>query len=208
MRKAENAALEDARKRVKGEVADVGTGFTLLKMRQKPIPKLIDEQKIGPHERDAATEIELAIFTLTSRLMVRGINYERVDYGKSSDAPMPVRQAHAVKRYQEYAKVWSDRAALYADPTLQIVIAAVVDEQPVRSIADDVGYRRQRVERALIWGLRDYAARAGMVSGKLAQDWIDTAEQMFAWRKDIPEDVDPDERDAINAVRRQVVDEV
>jgi hypothetical protein len=111
--------------------------------------------------------------------MIRGIDYERVDGGRSPDTPWPARVAHAVKRYQRFSTLWSDRNKQYGDPTLEILIAAVIDERPIRAIATDLGYRPARIERALIGGLRDYAARAGLVSGHAAQRWMDAAEAVF-----------------------------
>lgn len=209
VRKAETSSFDKKRAAVKDAVEDAGTGQTILKLRQKPIERLIDENKIGPWERDAAAEIETAVHAIASSLMSRGISLDRVDCGKASTGgAWSDRQATAVRNYQRFAEVWSDRAAQYRDKTLQIIISAVIDERSIRLISDDAHCSRLRAERALIWGLRDYAARAGLVPNKhLAADWQGAAEQVFGWRKRLPKDADPAERAAVNAMRRMVVSE-
>jgi hypothetical protein len=178
--KAEEEALAIARAAVKGEVPDVGTGETIIKLKQAPVGFLIDKKRIGSEERQAADEISLAFFTLSSRLMVRGIDYDRVDGGRGSDAPWAVRTAKAVGNYHAFANVWSARHKQYADPTLEIIIAAVIDERHIRGIAQDMGFDPRRIERAIVHGLRDYAARAQFAHGKLGNAWIEAAEAEFA----------------------------
>jgi hypothetical protein len=158
-------------------------GQTIIKMRPRPIPKLVDEGKIGPEELQAAEDILLAFSALTSGLMSRGINYDRVDNGRGMNAAWPVRVAKAVVRYQDFARLWTRRKEDYCDPTLAILIDAVVDQRWVVTIASDHGYRVKRVESAIIGGLRDYAARAGFVTGHKAQAWQDEAAAVFgaAW---------------------------
>ena len=177
---AEADARTRARSSIKGEITDVGTGQTIIKMKQAPIAYLIDKRKIGAEERQAADEIALAFQTLSSRLMVRGISYERVDCGRVNDLPWPARVADAVRRYQDWARTWTDRSAQYFDPTLEIVIAAVIDERHIRGIAQDLGFRPAKIERAIICGLRDYAARAKIAHGKQAEQWKLEAAREFA----------------------------
>jgi hypothetical protein len=179
IRKTEAAEMDRKRAQIKDPVSDVGTGFTIIKLQQKPLELLINAHKIGPEEIQAAEEIGLAFYTISSRLACRGISYDRVDGGRGDDIPWPARVAGAVGRYQHFAKVWSDRNKSYGDPTLEIVIAAVVDEQSLRSLAIDKRCARARAERALIGGLRDYAARAGLVSGMQGNRWRDDAERVF-----------------------------
>jgi hypothetical protein len=52
VRKAEASEFDRKRASVRDAVVDVGTGQTILKLRQKAIPKLIDQGKLG-HGRDA-----------------------------------------------------------------------------------------------------------------------------------------------------------
>lgn len=174
--------LREVRKaeRQTGDGAQVGgTGFTILKLRQKPLVRLIDDGKIGQEEIQSAEEISTAFYALTSRLACRGISFDRVDNGGGLNAPWPARVAHAVDRYQRFAKVWTQRNNDYCDPTLAIVVDAVIDETPLRTIAADQGYRLQRVENALVGGLRDYAARAGFVPVHQASAWQAAAESVF-----------------------------
>lgn len=177
---AEDAARTTARKSVKGGVPDVGTGQTIIKLRQPPIAYLIDHRRIGAEERQAADEIALAFFTLSSRLMVKGIAYDRVDGGRGHDVPWPLRVAGAVANYQNWARLWSDRNKTYCDPTLEIVIAAVIDERPIRGIAQDLGFRPAKIARGVVCGLRDYAAHASIITGKVAENWRQEAEREFA----------------------------
>jgi hypothetical protein len=177
---AQKAALAAARATIKGEVPDVGTGETIIKFRQPPVAYLIDKRRIGSAEQQAASAIELAFYTLSSSLMVKGISYDRVDSSRGHDLPWSVRVADTVKTYQKWANVWSDRNKQYCDPTLEIVIAAVIDERHIRGIAQDLCFRPAKIERAIICGLRDYAVRAEIVDGRQAQAWTQEAEREFA----------------------------
>lgn len=155
-----------------------GTGFTVLKHRLPPVAKLVETGKLGPEGLDAAREIERAFFALTRRLMVKGgLSLDRVDGGGMGTVPAAA--AHAVAAYQSWANHWSRRRKMLGDPMLEVVIAAVIDERPVREIALDVGRRHSTVERGLVAGLQDYAARTGVVGGKLATSWIAQAAAVF-----------------------------
>lgn len=179
VRKAEASTLDRKRAIIRDGVEDVGTGQTILKQRKKPVQKLVDDKKIGQDELDAAAEIEQAFTALASRLMVRGMTFERVDHGGYGSDGHFGAAARAVANYTRWAKHWSARANLYCDPTLEIVIAAVIDERPTRTIGADIGFGHQRVEDALVCGLQDYAARSGFVNGGLADKWIKQAEKLF-----------------------------
>lgn len=157
---------------------DPGTGQTILKLSGSPIARLIDDGALGPEEIQAAVEIEKAITAIASRLMVRGMSLERVDRSMGPDASAG-RQIKAVENYTRWANHWSDRAKAYADPMLEIIIAVVVDQRAIRTVASDVGRHHSKVKDAVILGLRDYAARAGMVSGTIAQRWMDAAGALF-----------------------------
>lgn len=184
VRKAESSEFDRKRANIKDAVLDVGTGQTILKLRQKAIPKLVDEGKIGPEELAAAAEILIAFNAIASRLMCRGISYERVDNGGGSpDTSWPAKIAKPVERYQAYASAWTRRNEDYGDPTLEIVIDAVIDELHLSAIHAKHGCRLAKIEKALICGLRDYAARAGFITGHKAQAWQDEAAAVFgaAW---------------------------
>lgn len=178
VRKAEIEAREIAlrklgRQEIEGPVEDVGSGQTLLKFRRTPIARLIDIGKLGPEEIQAAQEIESAFFAIDSRGRISGMSLDRVDGGgRHSDLPWSARVAGAVQNYQRYAVYWTKRSNLYADPMLQVVIAAVIDERPVREIAMDVGRRHSTVELGLVWGLRDYSLRAGFATAQTGWEWV------------------------------------
>lgn len=157
-----------------------GTGFTILKMRAKPLTKLADDKRIGQIELQAAAEILVAFSAIASRMMCRGINFDRVDNGGGSpNTSWPARIAPAVARYQSFAKVWTQRANDHKDSTLAILIDAIVDERWLRTIANDQGRRVENVEKAIIGGLRDYAARAGWVTGQQGERWKADAAAVF-----------------------------
>jgi hypothetical protein len=84
-----------------------------------------------------------------------------------------------VANYQAFAKAWTRRNEDYGDPTLEIIIDAVVDEMHLSAIPRKRGYGEARIERALIGGLRDYAARAGFVTGHKAIQWQAEAAAVF-----------------------------
>lgn len=158
-----------------------GTGFTALKRRKKPIEKLIDDGRLGPEALEAAQEIERAFFTIGRRLMVKGgLSLDRVDGGRGCEQIVPASAAHAVANYQSWANHWSRRRKLLDDPMLEVVVSAVIDERPIRTIALDVARRHSLVERGIIAGLQDYAARAGVVTGGLAARWMAGAESIFS----------------------------
>ncbi len=145
------------------------TGFTLLKLTSKPIARLIDEKKIGPVEFQSAREIETVFFHISGALMVRHRwAMERSDpvyHGHDAD-----HLVDAQVRYKRYAQHWS-MLAKRGDKTLQIVIAAVIDERPFHHIEADLGMRHGKARKVLIRGLRDYAARAGWTDGRTAATW-------------------------------------
>src|SRR6185437_4357080 len=95
-------------------------------------------------------------------LMIRPLSMERSD--RSASPAEPVAILDAVARYREWSRVWSVRAKR-GDPTLEIVVAVVIDERPLRELDSDLRLRNGAASRALIAGLRDYAARAGWISG-------------------------------------------
>jgi hypothetical protein len=162
-----------------GDPIDHGTALTALKMRQKPLTKLVDEGKIGMEEMQSADEICTAFSAIASRLSIRGGGMDRVDGGGGGDAPWSAGVVKIIQRYQAWANHWSRRAELLCDPMLEVVVAAVIDERPARAIAADVCRRPSTVEQAIGAGLRDYAARAGIVSGTQAQRYIAGAESVF-----------------------------
>lgn len=131
-----------------------------------PIARLVDSGKIKGEELRAAQEIDEAFMAISGALFIKPLNMERIDGGRGR-VDWPARLADTINRYQEWANFWSNRRKQYLDYTLEIVIAAVIDERHVDAIAQDMGFARKRVTQAIIGGLRDYAARA---------EWIDAGE--------------------------------
>lgn len=162
-----------------GEVRDRGTGLTRLKLSTPPVGKLIEEKKIGADERSAADEIYRAISMISAGVAVRGMAFERVDKSRTESEVGTRKVSAMVHRYTVWAAHWTARANLYCDPILEIVVAAVVDERPIRVIAADMGYHRTKIEKGVVCGLRDYAARAGLVHGHVAKQWMEAAESLF-----------------------------
>lgn len=159
-----------------GDIA--GTGLTQLKLKTTPLAKLIDEHLLPAEAVTAADEICTAFHAIAARMMVRSASIEKIDGRGRGGLPWSVQVVRAVENYQRFANHWSARAKL-GDPTLEIVISAVIDERQVRTIAEDLSFGHNRVRRALIAGLQDYAARAGFVTGGLATRWQEAAEKVF-----------------------------
>jgi hypothetical protein len=73
--------------------------------------------------------------------------------------------------------------AQHGDPTLEILVAAVIDERALYSIEADVGIRHGMAARVVIAALRDYAARAGWTDRNIGEAWIKEAEAIFVLRQ-------------------------
>lgn len=177
--------IKRALRKVEAESATGGTGATILRMAHNTIGKLaaennaaafVDGQKFGSHELQAAEEIGAAVFAIAGGSMFKPISLERLDRGNAVDISADL--AFKIRRYQAWAGFWSKRAKR-GDPTLQIVYGAVVDEWPIRTIAEDIGHHHSKVKAAVVRGLRDYAVRAGWISGGLARQWSDLACKTF-----------------------------
>jgi len=156
-----------------------GTGLTEIKLRGSPLAVLIDKDKIGAEEMTAAQDIELAFFALSGGLTFKPLQMERVDSGRCPDWSPKV--ANAVERYQSWATHWSKRAKR-GDPTLEITIAAIIDQRTFSTIEDDVGVRNGIASKVTAYALRDYAARAGWATSGQGPRWIDAAESIFRLR--------------------------
>jgi hypothetical protein len=155
-----------------------GTGQTIIKMRQTPIARLVDERKIGPEEFQAAQDLTTGFMSLAGHLLLRPGSLERVDRSHAGSAEAPA-VVDAQRRYRAFANHWS-KLAKRGDRTLEIMIAVVIDERPLSVIEADIGLRHGVAKKALVRGLRDYAVRAGWVKGKVAQQWMDDAGATFA----------------------------
>lgn len=167
--------------RTAGDGSEIsGTGYTVLKMREKPLAYLINAGKIAMEEINAADEISAAFRALSIGLGAKGgLNIDRVDSGGIRSGHMPAGVMRAVRQYQTWANHWSRRAKTLCDPMLEVVVAAVIDERSFRQIAADVGRRHATIEQGVIAGLQDYAARAGLYGGRQAADIMVRAESVF-----------------------------
>lgn len=177
-RKAELNAFEQKRDTIKEAVTDVGTGYTILKLKDHPIGKLFDEHKLVPEAVTAADEIHTAFHAIASRMMIRPGCLERIDGRGRGDMPWPAKISRSVSNYQAFARHWTKRANL-GDPMLEVLIAVVIDERSIRAVSEDLRFDHKRIKRAVIAGLQDYAARAGYAPSGCATRWMEASEQVF-----------------------------
>jgi hypothetical protein len=157
-----------------------GTGATILRFRARPLVRLIEKKRIGTEEVRAAEDIAVAFHAQAGAVMIRSPSLEKRD--ATYQAREPVWIIDAVSRYKRWARHWSQRAR-HGDRTLEVVVAAVIDERAFHSIEADVGIRHGVAARAVIAGLRDYAARAGWTDHNTAEAWIKEAETIFVLRR-------------------------
>lgn len=170
-----------------------GTGATIVKQSHTPLMQLlfesaqwergvkgarkpIDGEKFGSHELEAAQEIESAFFALSGALMFKPLSMEKI--GHSRPPEWNDKLSAKVERYRRWADHWSIMAKL-CDPTMQVVIASVIDQRPFRDIGADLGFHHKRIRAATVRGLRDYAARAGWVTQGMAVRWQRSAGLTF-----------------------------
>jgi len=133
----------------------------------------------GWSEIRAADDIAIAFHAQAGALLIKSPCLERRD--PTHHGREPVFVIDAVSRYKHWAHHWSARARR-GDRTLEIVIAAVIDERAFHGIEADLGIRHGVAARVVIAGLRDYAARAGWADRRTAAAWLDAAEASFALR--------------------------
>jgi len=173
-------ALRKAERRG-GDGTEVGgTGATILKFLAAPLARLADKKRIGTEEIRAADDIAVAFHAQAGALMIKPPSLEKRDathYGCEPDWIID-----AVSRYKRWAHQWSARAR-HGDRTLEIVIAAVIDERAFHAIEADVGIRHGVAARVVIAALRDYAARAGWTDRRTGDAWIEAAADAFAPRR-------------------------
>lgn len=166
--------------RTAGDGAEVGgTGFTIIKRQDSPIIRLLDRSRIGQAELRAGEDIVLTFQAMAGALMLKPLSLERRDPSAHSTEPVAILDATA--RYKSWARAWSDRAK-QSDPTLEIVVAAIVDERPFREIDYDLSLRNGRAADATVAGLRDYAARGGWGE----RNWRVEGSGVFRLRKPRP----------------------
>jgi hypothetical protein len=170
-------ALRRAERRAGDGSAIGGTGATILKLSPPPLTRLLDRGRIGTEEVRAADEIAMAFNAQAGSLRIKPPSLERRD--ATCQGHEPVFVIDAVARYKRWAAHWSARAARRGDRTLEIVIAAVIDERAFHTIEADLAIRHGVAARAVIAGLRDYAARAGWTDRRTAEAWFAAAEVAF-----------------------------
>jgi hypothetical protein len=171
---AETAARSDS-----GQ--DSGTGFTILKLQrhQPPLATLAAKNAIGATEVQAAKQIALAAFSVHSGGILRAVDLQKTTRGRQNDNPWPAHVAVAVRNYQDWQRHWTNEHHHTGNPMLQVIWSAVVDERPISVIAQEIGYGRHKTARAIVCGLRHYAAWAKMVTGTQAIRWIGEAQHVF-----------------------------
>jgi hypothetical protein len=164
-----------------GDGAELGgTGATILKFLPAPLARLADKKRIGTEEIRAADDIAVAFHAQAGALMIKPPSLEKRDATYSGREPVWI--IDAVARYKRWARHWSARVR-DGDRTLEIVIAAVIDERAFHAIEADVGIRHGVAARVVIAALRDYAARAGWTDRRTGDAWIEAAAGAFAPRR-------------------------
>ncbi len=160
---------------------DSGTGFTILRMarHQPPILTLVEAGKIGTDELQAVEQIAQAVTAVCGRGRLAAALLERVDFGRQDEREWPAQVAISVRNFQSWQNHWSAEWARTRNPMCQVVWAAVIDETPIAAIAEDIGYGRTRTTRAVVTGIRHYAAWANMVTGIQRQAWLEAAQRVF-----------------------------
>jgi hypothetical protein len=168
-------AIRNAERR-SGDGREIGgTGATILRLRPAPLV-----QRIGTEEIRAADDITTAFHAQAGAVMIKSPSLEKRDATYHGREPVWV--IDAVSRYKRWVRHWSQRAP-QGDPTLEIVVAAVIDERALYSIEADIGLRHGMAARVVIAALRDYAARAGWTDRNIGEAWIKEAEAIFVLRQ-------------------------
>ena len=73
-----------------GSGAEIGgTPFTVLKLANNPIGRLVDLGRIGAEELRAASEIAVAFYTITGALQIKPVNLDRVDVYQEFEQERP-----------------------------------------------------------------------------------------------------------------------
>jgi hypothetical protein len=174
-------AIRKAERGAGGGRATGGTGATVLRFRATPLATLIEKKRIGAEEMRAADDMTTAFHAQAGAVMIKSPSLEKLDAAFQGSRE-PLRVIDAVSRYKPWARFWSQRARL-GDRTLEIVVAAVIDERAFHLIEADVGVRHGMASRVTIAGLRDYAARAGWTDRITGEAWIREAEAIFKLRQ-------------------------
>ena len=161
------------RKRIRDINRAMG-GKTLveLRMRGGPMAVLINNHRIASEEMMAIMDIELAVLCISGGLQIKPVSLELKSAGVKGE--ISSRGLEARRRFEAWAKFWSARAVA-GDKTMAIVLAAVIEGRAFRVIEQDYGIGTGRGAMICIRGLRDYSARSGEVTSRLAHQWMDDA---------------------------------
>lgn len=192
-RRRQIKALIAGAERKTGDGKEIGgTGLTRLKYDRIPLVYLFEAQavvkgrpnpkKIYADELRAADDIQTAYLSQTRGLLMASQSYERVSRSSSGYEPYAI--VDAIGRYKPWANFWSARARL-GDKTFEIVIDAVCDQRPLRSIDQAHGLRNGFSGVVVASALRDYLARAGWADPRQAKAWMEAAEANFTLRKPV-----------------------
>jgi hypothetical protein len=164
-----------------GDGSDIGgTGGTILRFLAAPLVRLIEKKRIGTEEVRAADDIAIAFHAQAGALMIKPPSLEKRDATHHGREPVWI--IDAVSRYKRWAAHWSQRAR-HGDRTLEIVVAAIIDERAFHAIEADIGVRHGVAARVTIAALRDYAARNGWTDHRTGEAWIKDAESIFVLRR-------------------------
>src|SRR6187399_2054971 len=81
-----------------GNVHDPGTGQTIIKLarHQPPLATLVNGNRIGATELQAADEIALAAFSVATGGILRAVDLQKIGRGRQNDSPWPAHIALAV----------------------------------------------------------------------------------------------------------------
>lgn len=180
LRKAERDGLEAKQRTIPDEVSDAGTGATIIRLSKSPMERLLNAKEVGHEEKMAADELCRVIHALHMGLGFGQPKMERADKSHAGNEPPWFIDAYA--RYKAFGNHWSALQKL-GDHTWRIVFDAVWDERPLHILESELGLKHGAAKKALIAGLRDYAARAGWVDKATASKWKDDASKVFRRRR-------------------------
>jgi hypothetical protein len=153
-----------------------GKSLVELRLSGGPMATLISGHKIGGEEMMAIMDIELAFMALSGAMMIKPVSLELKSAGKKAE--WSSRTSDAVEAYRLWADFWSKRRT-FGDRTMEIVTRSVLNGHAFRVIEQDIGIRNGMGPKIAVRGLRDYAARAGWVTRRIGDGWMDEALTSF-----------------------------
>lgn len=124
-----------------------------------PIQAMVDRGAITGPEHDAAREIDRVFRYITQGLMAKAQTLARQPRGEVSPSEA-IAIAYA-KRYKPWADALTEKRNRHDDPTLEVVISAVVDGMSMRELDASRIWRKGSAATCFRNGLRLYAVMAG-----------------------------------------------